>query len=337
MPLLKYDEIVKQIENGAFAPVYFLFGDEPFFIDRIMDRLENQVLPEADRAFNQITLYGRDVDFKAILDEANQYPMMADKRLVLVKEAQEFKDLDKLTTYFSQPVPTTVLAFAYKYKKPDGRTTFYKALSKSGVLMKSDPVYDNHLPGWITQYLAAAKLKVEPGASMLLSEYVGANLSKMSNELDKLALNMQPGTTVTSADIEKYIGISKDYNVFELQKALSFKDAKKIASMAEYFRNNAKENPAVLMIGALYRYFTKVMIASSYPKWNDKQLLAELKLGSPFFLKEYKSAAKHYNREKVERAFHYLLEADKKNKGIDHATIPEGEIIRELIFKVAHL
>lgn len=337
MPVQKFDEILKQLKAKQFAPLYFLSGEEPFYIDRISDYIEDNVLTESEKAFNQIILYGRDVDFKGVMDQVNQYPLMADHRVVLLKEAQEMRDFSELLPYFNKPASSTILAISYKYKKPDGRTAVFKALEKNGVYLKADKLYDNQVPAWIKGQLALHHLGIKEDAAALLAEYVGADLSKLSNELEKLTINIERGGTVTTHEIERYIGISKEYNIFELQRAFSIKDGPKLARIAHYLKDNSKDHPAIMVINSLYYYFSKVLLARSYANWTDKQLLAELKLGSPYFLREYRAAARIYSREKLDRVFAYLLEADKQAKGIDYPSIPDGEIVRDLIFKIAYL
>lgn len=337
MPVLKYEDIIRQLKAKEYAPVYFLTGDEPYFIDSISDFIEENVLTESEKAFNQVKLYGRDVDFKSVVDQVTQFPLMAEKRVVLLKEAQSMKDFDQLQGYFSKPATTSILVISYKHKKLDGRSAVAKVLDKNAVVLKASRIYDNQVPDWIKSYLSGQHIGIKEEATMLLSEYVGADLSKLSNELEKLTINVGPGATVTPEEIERYIGISKEYNIFELQKALAVKDGPRLARMAQYFRDNSKDHPPVMVIGSLYTYFSKVLLARTYANWTDKQLMGALKLNSPFFLREYRTAARNYSREKLDRVFYFLLEADKQAKGIDYPQIPDGEIIRDLIFKISYL
>lgn len=337
MPLLNYEQVIAKLKAKEFAPIYLLAGEEPFFIEKIADYLEQSVLDESEKAFNQVTLYGWDVDAKAVLDYVNQYPLMAERRVVILKEAQSMKQIDQLINYFKNPAPSTVLIMLYKNKKPDKRTAFYKAIEKSGVVMISSKIYDNQLPAFIKSQIKHRGAAIDEKAAQLLAEYIGTDLSKLNNEIEKLVINIGENGVISSAEIEKYTGINKDFNVFELQRAFALRDSVRLARMAQYFRENTKENPAILLISVLYKYFSKVMVLSANPKMNDREALSALQLGSPFFLKEYRAAAKNFPIAKIERVFTYLLEADKRSKGIDEPSMPEGEIIRELIFKIAYL
>lgn len=337
MPVLSYSQIAKDLQARKFAPVYLLTGEEAYYIDKVSDYIEDHVLKPEEKAFNQVILYGRDVGFKDVIDQVRQFPMMSEYRVVILKEAQQMRELNELKPYFNNPAESSILVISYKHKKFSKASALYKSIAKSGVVLHSDKLYDNQIPDWIRKHLADEQIGINEEARLLLSEYVGADLSKLSNELDKLTINLQKGQTVTKEEIEKYIGISKDYNVFELQRALAHRDAMKIARMVHYFKDNTKENPVVMMVGALYRYFTKVLIARTYADWSDKQLLSVLKLPSPYFLREYRAAARNYSRDKIHRVFQYLLEADKMAKGIDAPHMSEGEIIRELIFKISYL
>lgn len=337
MPSLKFEEILRQVQAGEYAPIYFLTGDEPYFIDSISDFIEQNALTESEKAFNQVKLYGRDVDYKAVVDQVTQFPLMAERRVVLLKEAQSMKDFDQLQAYFSKPATTSILVISYKHKKLDGRSAVAKILEKNAVVLKSSRIYDNQVPDWIKTHLAEQHIGIKEEATMLLSEYVGADLSKLSNELEKLSINVGRGATVTPVEIERYIGISKEYNIFELQKAFALKDGPRLARMAQFFRDNSKDHPPIMIIGSLYNYFSKVLLARTYANWSDKQLMAALKLNSPFFLREYRTAARNYSREKLDRIFYFLLEADKQSKGIHYPQIPDGEITRDLIFKISYL
>ena len=250
---MTYEEIRHDIQSKRFAPVYFLHGEEPFFMDQIADAVEALALPEAEKGFNQTILYGKDLDHLTLLDTLRRYPMMAERQVVILREAQEMKGLTELTAYLENPMPSTVFVACHKHKKLDLRTKFGKALqSKSVVVFESKKLYDNQVADWISGYCKARKMAIEPAAASLLAEYLGTDLARIANELDKLALNLPTGATVTAHHVQEYVGISKDYNVFELQKALAIRDLPKIARMQAYFAANIRKNPLIVTISSLY-------------------------------------------------------------------------------------
>jgi DNA polymerase-3 subunit delta len=336
-------EILKDIKNKKYKPVYLLHGEEPYYIDLISNFVEHQLLSDAEKGFNQTVLYGKDTDVMTVLGASKRYPMMADYQVVLVKEAQDMKwgndDADKkginpLLNYLENPLLGTILVFCYKYGKFDKRKKTYKAIEKSGLIFESTALYENKIPAWIEGFLQEKGHKINPQASLLLSEYLGNDLSKIANELEKLLLNVSTGQEITLKHIHDNIGISKEYNVFELQSALGRKDVFKANQVVNYFEANPKANPMVLVLGNLNTFFTRVL-AYHYVKDKTPQNLAREIGINPFFIKDYEQAARNYNYAKAMQIIGYLREYDLKSKGVN-STGGDGGLMKELIFKILH-
>lgn len=335
---LTAEQLLSDLRKKNFQPVYFLYGMESYFIDEISQFFEQKVLSESERAFNQMVLYGKDADFQAVVDNARRYPMMAQHQLVILKEAQEMRSLGNLISYVENPTPTTILVICHKHKRFNMNTKFGKMLKSKAVVFQSKPLYDNQVPDWISKYLKKKKLQVQPEAAELLAEYLGTSLSKVVNELDKLRLNLPEGTVVTSKHIEDNIGISKDYNVFELQKALSQRDVLKSNRIVNYFAANPKKNALPAVISSLYNYFSKVYMLHFLKQLPEGELLSALQLRSAFFLREYRAAARAFPLRKTEHVLSLLKEFDLKSKGVDYVSTgkPDGQLLKELIWKILH-
>lgn len=336
-------DIIKDIKNRKLKPVYLLHGEEPYFIDQVSNYIEHNFLSEAEKGFNQTVLYGKDTDVMTVLNAAKRYPMMADYQVVMVKEAQDMKwgndDGDKkgmnpLLGYLETPLPSTILVFCYKYGKFDKRKKTYKAIEKSGLVFESAALYDSKVPSWIESFIQEKNYKINQQASLMLSEYLGNDLSKIANELEKLMLNVPQGQEITLKHIQDNIGISKEYNVFELQAALGRKDAFKANQIINYFEANPKANPIVLVLGNLNNYFSKVL-SYHYVKDKSPQNLARELGVSPYFLKDYEQAARSYPYAKTMQIISYLREYDLKSKGVDSNT-DNGGLMKELVFKILH-
>jgi DNA polymerase III subunit delta len=330
----KFPEILSDLKNKKYHPVYFLCGEEPYFIDIIADYIEKNVLDEAEKSFNQSILYGCDVDCNTIINEAMRYPMMAEHLVVIVKEAQDIKKIEELENYLKQPTPTTILVICYKKKGVDKRTAFGKNITKQTLYFESKKLYDNQVPEWIDKYAKEHKYKIDATASSLLGEFLGNNLQKISNELDKLMLNVPPAETINTTHVEKYIGISKDYNVFELNNALSQKDVLKANRIINYFAANPKENHIIPVIANLFAHFTKIIKTHSLAGKSDNEIAAEIGC-NPFFVKDYKAAARFYDYKKLVQIISLLHEYDLKSKGVDN-TQEGGELLKEIVFKILH-
>ena len=336
-------EIIKDLKDRKYKPIYLLHGDEPYFIDEVSNYVEHHLLPEAERGFNQTVLYGKDTDVMTVLGASKRYPMMADYQVVLVKEAQEMKwgtesddkkAINPLLSYLENPLPSTILVFCYKYGKFDKRKKTYKAIEKSGLIFESGSLYDNKIPAWVESYLTDKGYKIAQQASLMLAEYLGNDLSKIANELDKLMLNVSAGQEITLKHIQDNIGISKEYNVFELQTALAKKDAYKANQIINYFEANPKANPIVLVLGNLNNFFSKVLVYH-YVRDKSPQNLAREMGVSPYFIKDYEQAARSYPLGKTVQIISYLREYDLKSKGVE-STTDHGGLMKELVFKILH-
>lgn len=332
---MKYSDIVKEIEAGKFRPIYFLMGEETYFIDSITKLIEQKALTEEEKSFNQTVLYGRDTDVATVVGEAKRYPMMAERVVIIVKEAQQLKKLEELESYVQNPQPSTVLVIAHKYKTLDKRKKLYKLLSNGHVLMESKKLYDNQVPDWIGQRLHEKGYKINMKAQILLAESLGTDLGRIENELKKLELVVPKGGSIDEVVVEENIGISKDYNNFELIKALGEQNFAKAMTIQKFFAANPKDNPLVVTLSLLYGFFSKLMIVHQAKDKTPKGLASLLKV-NPYFVKDYQTGATHYDLKKLARIMGYLRECDKRSKGVGNATTPDGELLRELIFKIIY-
>lgn len=333
---MTYSEIIKSLRAKQYKPVYFLHGAESYFIDAISKYIEDNVLSDGEKSFNQLVFYGKDADAKTLIDAASRYPMMAPYQVILLKEAQEMRTLGNLLPYIQKAVPTTIFVICHKHKKLDSRTKFGKAVKANAVVFESKRLYDNQVADWISDYLKGKKFNVKPSAAQLIGEYLGTSLSKVVNELDKLVINLPAGTTIDEKHVQDNIGISKDYNVFELQRALGSRDVVKANRIINYFVSNPKKNPFVLLVGTLYNYFSKVYMLHFLKQSTDREVFQTLKLRSEYFLKEYKIAARNYNLPRVKKVIHILKDYDLRSKGVDNDSTNEGELMKELVWKILH-
>ncbi|MBB2952017.1 MULTISPECIES: DNA polymerase III subunit delta [unclassified Sphingobacterium] len=326
--------ILTDIKKRKFQPVYLLHGEESYFIDVISDALEHTVLNDAQKGFDQTVLYGKDTDFSTIVNAAKRYPMMSDHQLIIIKEAQDlkWKDDELLLKYVEQCTVSTVLVFDYKYGKFDKRKKLYKAIEKKGLVVESNKLYDDKVAAWVISYIKEQGWNIHPQAAALLSEYLGTELSKIVNELNKLMLNVPKEREIVVADIEQNIGISKDFNVFELNTALAKRNAFKAYQIIDYFAANPKSNPLVLVLGTIAGYFTKIL---KYHYIIDKSTAAKELGVHPFFMKEYELAARNYNRRKTFTIIEALKDADLKSKGMNvGGNTSTKDILTELIFTI---
>ncbi len=330
---VEFKTILADLHNKAYHPVYFLHGEEPYYIDQIASVLESTVLTEAERAFNLTIAYGKDAEPKSIIDTCSRYPMMATHQVVLLKEAQDMKKLADLQPYIEKPVPSTLLVICHKHKKFDARTRFAKAVKKHAVVFESKKPYDNQIPDWIKSYLKDRQLTIQPNAAELIAEHLGTNLSKIANELDKLIINLPGGANVTPKHVQDHIGISKDYNVFELQKALGTRDKAKTLRIVNYFIANERKNPLVVVIATLYNYFSKIYKTHFLRNLSDNELAAALGT-RPYFVREYKSASRLYPLPKTEAVIGLLREYDLRSKGVDNVGVLPGELLREMTWRI---
>ena len=334
---MTYTEIIKNIKAKKYSPIYFLHGQESYFIDKISKYIEENVLTEGEKSFNQIVMYGKDADHKTLIDTCSRYPMMASHQVVILKEAQEMKTLKEIQPYVERPVPSTILVICHKHKKFDGRTKFGKSVKANALLFESKPLYDNKIPDWITTHLKSKKLNITSTAAALAGEYLGTNLSKISNELEKLAINMPPNTTIDVKHIQEQIGISKEYNVFELQKALGEKNVVKANRIINYFISNPKKNPMVVVVSTLYNFFSKVYMSHFLRNSSESDLMKTLKVSHAFFLKDYKLAARNFPLQHSQQVISILSEYDLKSKGVKRDSTTEGDLLKEMVYRILHL
>lgn len=333
-------KLLQDLQAGCFKPIYFLTGEENYFIDLISDYMETHIVDESFRDFDQTVVYGRDVDMATVISLAKRYPMMSPIQLVMVKEAQDLggthgkEGWDLLASYLQQPSERTILVFCYRYKKFDKRTKVAQAIASTGVFFEHARLYDSQVPMWIASYVNEAGYRITERAAVLVQEALGNDLGKIANELSKVFVSVGKGATINESTVERYIGISKDYNVFELQSAIGRRDVVKCNRIVNHFAANPKTNPIQMVLPQLYSYLLKVMIYLQLPDKSDAP--AALKV-SPFFVKDYEVAASNYTLGKLALCIGYLHDADLRSKGFHNAgTVTDGELLKELVFKIIH-
>ncbi len=334
---MDYKSILTDLKNKIYKPVYFLMGEEPYFIDRIIDYILENVLQEHEKAFNQTIVYGKDTNITSVIEAARKYPMMANYQVVIVREAHELKNIEQLAHYVEKPLKSTILVVDYRYKKFDKRKKIIKTIDQKGVVFESLKLYENKIPAWIVGYLKRDNVTIQNDSSLLLTEYLGNDLSKISNELDKLILSLPADRrNILAEDIEKNIGISKDYNVFELQKAIGVGDVLKANRIVNHFGKNQKDNPFTMIVISLYNYFSKIF---KYQFLTDKQdnrsVASELGV-NPYFVNDYKNAAKRYSKAKLVDVIATLKEFDLKSKGVDGAMHSPEHMLKEMVYRIMH-
>ncbi|MFO7370119.1 MAG: DNA polymerase III subunit delta [Bacteroidales bacterium] len=331
---MTFDAIITALKAGTYKPVYFLMGEEPYFIDVITDYMVNHALPENERAFNQLVVYGRDTDMLSIVGSARKFPMMASRQLIVVKEAQHLRSLEGLESYLSGPLQSTILVIAYKFKKLDKRIKVAKLLAEKAVVFDSEKVREDKVPAWITSHLGSLGYQIEPKAASLLVDFLGNDLGRIAGELNKLILVLPGGSKVITPElIEKNIGISKDFNTFELNKALAAKDVVKANRIVNYFTSNQKNNPLILTISSLFYYFTKILVFHGLADKSRENVARDLGI-NPYFVNEYQQAAKAFPLAKTKQVISWLRQYDLKTKGASAAS--EGDLLRELVYRIIH-
>jgi len=327
-------KIVNDIKAGNIKPIYFLMGEEPYYIDKLSDYIEQNVLSEDEKGFNQTVLYGRDVTIEDIVSTAKRYPMMAERQVVIVKEAQDLtKTIDKLENYTENPMTSTVLVFCYKYKTLDKRKKLPKLIAKSGVLFESKKLYENQIGDWIKRVLSGKGYSIEPKANAMLVEFLGTDLSKINNELEKLQIILPKGSTITAKHIEENIGFSKDFNNFELLNALGSRNQLKAFQIVQYFSDNQKANTLVVTTSTVFGFFVKLLKYHGLKDKNPKNVATVLGV-NPFFLKDYDLALKNYPMRKVSQIVSFIREVDVKSKGVGANALPQSDLLREMLFKI---
>lgn len=332
-----YEDIVRNVKNRIYAPVYFLMGEEDYYIDRIADYILDTVLTDAEKEFNQTVLFGTDTDIATVINAARRYPMMSEHQVVVVKEAQGLKNLENLTFYLQKPLLSTILVFCYKHGALDRRKKIVAEIEKAGVLFESKRLKDSQLPGFITSYLKRRKMEIDPKASEMMAEFVGTDLNRMAGELEKLVITLPAGQRrVTPEQIERNIGISKDYNNFELRNALVAKDVLKANLIVKYFSDNPKNNPLQVTLAVLFNFFSNLMLAYYAPQKTDQGIAAQLGLRSPWQAKDYMNAMQRYSGVKVMQIVNAIRNCDAKSKGVGNSSVSDGELLRELVYFILH-
>ena len=352
---MTYDQIIGDLKKKIYSPVYFLQGEEPFYIDQIASYIENEVLSESEKEFNQTVLYGKDLDLPTLISYAKRYPMMANYQVVIVKEAQDTRGLagkkdddvpsakkggksetkDPCLEYLQKPTPTTILVFCYKYKTIDKRTKAAKTLDKAGIVFESKRIYPDKVPAWVNQYVVSKGHRINPKAAVLMAEYLGADLSRVANEVNKLLLNLKAGDEISAKLVEENIGISKEFNIFELQNALGKRNILKANQIVNYFSANPKANPIQFTLPQLYGYFLKILLLHSISDRSQNNVASILGV-HPYFVQDYESAAKAYSRDHCIRNISYIRDYDLRAKGIKASSANDGMLMKELVYRILH-
>ena len=332
-------KILNDLKARKYAPVYFLQGEETYYIDLISNYIEQNVLTEAEKGFNQVVLYGKDVTMAAVLTNARRFPMMAERQVVIVKEAQEIQDLNKdigsklLLDYLNQQVPSTVLVFCHKHKNLDKRRELGKKIEKLATTLTTKKSYDNQLPDFVGEYVSEKKVSMDDKAILALCEFVGNDLHRLANEIDKLIISLPAGDSISVEQVMNQVGVSKEYNIFELQRAILIKDPLLANKIVNYFESNTRKNPMIPIVAFLYSFFSKLLVASQASDKSDKGLVSELKV-SPYAARDYTLALRQYPQQKIIDNISSLHDADLKLKGVNTGSADEGQIFRELIWRL---
>lgn len=331
------DDILKELRAKQYRPVYYLMGEEPYYIDLIADYITDNILTETEKEFNLTVVYGADVDIATVINAAKRYPMMSEHQVVVVKEAQNIRNMEELSYYLQKPLLSTILVICHKHGVLDRRKKLAAEIEKTGVLFESKKVKDAQLPAFITSYMKRKGIDVEPKATAMLADFVGADLSRLTGELEKQIITLPKGhTRVTPEQIEKNIGISKDYNNFELRSALVEKDVLKANKIIKYFEENPKTNPIQMTLSLLFGFFSNLMLAYYAPEKSEQGIANMLGLRTPWQAKDYLAAMRRYNGVKTMQIIGEIRYADAKSKGVGNPSLSDGDILRELVFKILH-
>ena len=334
---MEFEQIIQELKKKIYHPVYFLTGDEPYYIDQVSDYIENNVLTDAEKGFNQVIFYGRDSEALSVMEAARRFPMMSSQQVIIVKEAQDWKNLEALQKYLAAPSKTTILVINYKYKKIDGRTELAKLLKKNALYFESKKIRDYQVPQWVDKYCRDNNYSITPQATQMLADFLGEDLSKVVNELRKLFILVPKGTQITPDHVEKNIGISKDYNPFELTNALGNRDILKANRIITYFAANPNSNPVPVTLGVLYSYFARLFRYHFLPDKKETEVMKALRLSSPFIARKTIEEAKRYHPTKLFEIIRLLREFDMKSKGLETSgDVSEGDLYKELIYKILH-
>ncbi|EJX08653.1 DNA polymerase III, delta subunit [gut metagenome] len=334
---ITYEEIARDLKNRHYKPVYYLMGEEAYYIDRISDYIADTVLNEMEKEFNQTVLYGMDTDVETVINAARRYPMMSKYQVVIVKEAQHLKQLENLSYYLQKPLESTILVLCHKQGVLDRRKKLAAEIEKVGVLFDSKKIKDAQLPGFITSYLKRRSVEIEPKATEMMAEFVGADLNRMAGELEKLIITLPKGQKrITPEQIERNIGISKDYNNFELRSALIQRDVLKANRIIKYFEENPKTNPLQMTLSVLFNFFANLMLAYYAPDKSEQGIATQLGLRSPWQSREYLTAMRQYTGVKVMNIIGEIRYCDARSKGVGNSSLSNAELLKELVYKILH-
>jgi DNA polymerase-3 subunit delta len=327
------NKIINDWKKRIFHPIYWLEGEEEYFIDQVMQYAENQILNENEAGFNLTVFYGKDADWAAVINACRRYPMFAERQVVLLKEAQQMRDIDKLEAYIEFPLSSTVFVVSYKEKKVDGRTKLAKLLKERGIVLSTKKLYDNQVPEWTDELAKSKGFSISQKALLLLVDHIGNDLTRIENEINKISVNLSGKKAISEEDIEKYVGVSKDYNVFELQAALGAKDLEKAIRIIQYFESNPKAVPIQLILPSLYGFFSKLFMIHGLNTRDEKSVASSLSI-SPFFVKEYIKAVKIFSYPDVERVLLLLSEYNLKSIGVNDAGTADASLLKEMVVKM---
>lgn len=331
---MEVEKIIADWKKKNFRPLYWLEGEESFYIDKLIDYAEHHILNENESAFNLAVFYGKDANWADVINACRRYPMFSERQVVLLKEAQQMRDVEKLEPYVENPLSSTIFVVSYKEKKVDGRTKFAKALAKNGVVISTKKMYDDKLPEWTNELIQSKGLSITPKALMLLVDHIGNDLSRIENEIDKLSINLGQRKKISEEDIEEYIGVSKEFNVFELQDALASKDLPKAIRIIQYFESNPKAAPIQLVLPSLYTFFSKVFMIFGLNTSDEKAIATALNMRSSFFVKDYMKAAKLYSYTGIEKALLLFHQYNLRSIGIHDAGTSDAALLKEMVVKM---
>ncbi|HML64175.1 MAG TPA: DNA polymerase III subunit delta [Dysgonomonas sp.] len=335
--MVTFEQIVTEIKARKYRPVYLFMGDESYYIDELTNMLTETVLPEEERDFNQSILYGMETNVTAVITMARSYPMMSDHQLIVIKEAQNLSKIEELEVYVKNPLKSTILVLNYKGGSLDKRKKLYAEIDKNGAIFESKKIPEYKIPAFITSYILSKGLSIDQKSAQMLSDYLGNDLSKLTNEIAKLLIAIPPGQMRITADlIEENIGISKDFNNFELLNAIINKNIFKVNQIADYFEKNPKNNPMIMTMSVLFNFFSNLMICYWAKNKTEQGLATELGLRNPYQAKDYVIALKNYNAFKCMEIIGLLRIYDAKSKGVDNNSAPDGELLKELLYKITH-
>jgi DNA polymerase-3 subunit delta len=330
---MSVEKILQDWKKLQFKPVYWLEGEEEYYIDQLVDYAESRILSAAEAGFNLTVFYGKDADWTAVINACRRYPMFAERQVVILKEAQQMRDIDKLEAYIDKPLASTVLVVAYKEKKVDGRSRLAKLLKEKAELFSTKKLYENQLPEWTNGLIRNKGYEITQKALLLLVDHIGNDLNRINNEVDKLLVNLAGSKRITEDDIERYVGVSKEYNVFELQDAFAKRDKAKAVRIIQYFEGNPKAGPIQLVLPSIYNFFSKVYMIFGQPARDEKGVASAIGV-NPFFVRDYLAAARNYGYEGIENGLLLLHAYNLKSVGVGSAGAEDASLLKELVVKI---